>query len=139
MSIRIVVADDHTLVREVLCSFLADQPDMDVVGQAGDGATAMELAMKLEPDVIVMDIGMPPVLSGLEATRWIRKTRPNVKIIALSMHDDTAYVVEMLRAGAHGYMLKDGDLEELLIAIRTVARGETYVGAGVYTDQPARP
>jgi two-component system response regulator NreC len=87
--------------------------------------------MKLQPDVIIMDVSMPPVLSGLEATRWIRATWPGVKVIALSMYAGRRYVAEMLKAGAHGYLLKDADFDELLTAIRAVAEGKTYVGAGV--------
>ncbi len=137
MSIRIIVADDHTLVRETLSEFLQQQEDLEVVGQALNGEAAMELTMKLQPDVIVMDVSMPPVLSGLEATRWIRSAWPNVKIIALSMHAETTYVAAMLDAGAQGYLLKDSECDELLTAIRAVAEGKTYVGAGVDTSRAA--
>ena len=133
MATRIIVADDHTLIREALTKFLQEQEDMEVVGQAADGEAVMELTMKLQPDVIIMDVSMPPVLSGLEATRWIRTTWPGVKVIALSMYAGRRYVAEMLKAGAHGYLLKDADFDELLVAIRAVAAGQTYVGAGVDT------
>lgn len=129
--IRIVIAEDHTIIRETLGKFLAQQQDMEVVGQAKDGDGAMELVATLQPHVVIMDISMPPVLSGLEATRWICKSWPHVKVIALSMHADRQYVDKMLKAGAKGYMLKDADLEELLTAVRTVADGGTYVCAGV--------
>jgi len=128
--IRIAIAEDHTIIREALSKFLQQQEDMEVVGQAKDGDGAMELAATLQPDVIIMDISMPPVLSGLEATRWICNTWPSVKVIALSMHSHKQYVDEMFRAGARGYMLKDADFDELLVAIRTVAEGGTYVSAG---------
>jgi len=128
--IRIVVAEDHTLIREAISNFLKEQPDIEVVGQAKDGEGAMELAAKLQPDVIVMDISMPPVLSGLEATRWICTTWPDVKVIALSMHSHKQYVDQMLKAGARGYMLKDGDFEELLTAIHEVVEGRIYVSVG---------
>ncbi len=131
MAIRIVVADDHTPIREALSKFLQEQEDMEVVGQAADGDAVMELTMKLQPDVIIMDVSMPPVLSGLEATRWIRATWPSVKVIALSMYAGRRYVAEMLKAGAHGYLLTDADFDELLAAIRAVVEGKTYVGTGV--------
>jgi DNA-binding NarL/FixJ family response regulator len=129
--IRIVVAEDHTIIREALTKFLQQQEDMEIVGQAKDGDGAMELAASLQPDVIIMDISMPPVLSGLEATRWICSTWPDVKVIALSMHSHRQYVDQMFKAGARGYMLKDGDFDELMAAIRTVAAGGTYVSSGV--------
>lgn len=129
--IRIVVAEDHTIIREALSKFLQQQEGMEVVGQAKDGDGAMELAASLQPDVIIMDISMPPVLSGLEATRWICGTWPGVKVIALSMHSHRQYVDQMFKAGARGYMLKDGDFDELLLAVRTVAGGGTYVSSGV--------
>ena len=131
MAIRIIVADDHTLIRETLSDFLQEQEDMEVVGRAADGDGVMELTAQLQPDVVIMDVSMPPVLSGLEATRWIRATWPGVKVIALSMYAGKRYVAEMLKAGAHGYLLKDADFDELLAAIRAVAEGKTYVGAGV--------
>ncbi len=129
--IRIVIAEDHTIIREALGKFLQQQEDMEVVGQAKDGDGAMELAATLQPDVIIMDISMPPVLSGLEATRWICSTWPQVKVIALSMHSHRQYVDQMLKAGAKGYMLKDADFDELLTAVRTVADGGTYISPGV--------
>jgi DNA-binding NarL/FixJ family response regulator len=134
--IRIVIAEDHTIIREALGKFLQQQEDMEVVGQAKDGDGAMELAATLQPDVIIMDISMPPVLSGLEATRWICSAWPQVKVIALSMHSHRQYVEQMLKAGAKGYMLKDADFDELLTAVRTVADGGTYISAGV-TDPAA--
>jgi len=135
MAIRIIVADDHTLIREALSKFLQEQEGMEVVGQAANGDAVMELTMKLQPDVIIMDVSMPPVLSGLEATRWIRTTWPGVKVIALSMYAGKRYVTEMLKAGASGYLLKDADFEELLTAIHAVADGKTYVGTGVDAGQ----
>jgi two-component system response regulator NreC len=135
MSIRIIVADDHTLVRETLSDLLQQQKDMEVIGRAADGDAVMEMTMRLRPDVIVMDVSMPPVLSGLEATRWIHAAWPDVKIIALSIHAEKAYVAEMLKAGAQGYLLKDGEFDDLLIAIRAVAEGRTYLGTGVEAGQ----
>jgi two-component system response regulator NreC len=129
--IRIVIAEDHTIIREALGKFLQQQEDMEVVGQAKDGDGAMELAATLQPDVVIMDISMPPVLSGLEATRWICSAWPQVKVIALSMHSHRQYVDQMLKAGAKGYMLKDADFDELLTAVRTVADGGIYISPGV--------
>ena len=127
MAIRIVVAEDHTLIRKTLSASLQQQEDMEVVGQAANGDAAMELAAKLQPDIVIMDVSMPPVLSGLEATRWICSTWPEVKVIGLSMHSHKQYVAEMLKAGARGYLLKDTEFDELLTAIRTVAEGKTYI------------
>jgi len=129
--IRIVIAEDHTIIREALGKFLQQQEDMEVVGQAKDGDGAMELTSTLQPDIVIMDISMPPVLSGLEATRWICNSWPHVKVIALSMHSHKQYVDEMFKAGAKGYLLKDADFDELLTAVRTVADGGTYVSAGI--------
>jgi len=131
MAIRIIVAEDHTLIREALGQFLQQQEDIEVVGQARDGDAAMELTGQLQPDVVLMDVSMPPVLSGLEATRWICTTWPRVKVIALSMHAAKQYVAEMLKAGARGYMLKDAGYDELLAAIRVVAKGGIYLSPGI--------
>jgi two-component system response regulator NreC len=127
MSIRILLADDHTIVLQGLSRFLQEQEDMEVVGQAKDGYTAVELARELAPDVVVMDISMPG-LNGIDATRLICSENPEVKVIGLSMHSARRYVQEMYRAGARGYLLKDCDFEELLSAIRAVAGGGTYFG-----------
>jgi DNA-binding NarL/FixJ family response regulator len=137
MAIRIIVADDHTLIRETLSDFLQEQEDMEVVGRAADGDAVMELTAQLQPDVVIMDISMPPVLSGLEATRWICATWPNTRVIALSMYAHRRYVMEMLKAGARGYLLKDADFDELLTAIREVVAGKTYVSVGVDTGETA--
>jgi DNA-binding NarL/FixJ family response regulator len=139
MAIRILLADDDTLVRETLGSFLQGQKDMEVVGQAEDGSTALGLAEQLQPDLVIMDVSMPPILSGLEATRWICGNWPNVKVIALSMHKQKQYVSEMLKAGARGYLLKDCESEELLAAIRAVARGEIYVSSEIDISKPTNP
>jgi len=131
MAIRILLADDHKLIREALTRFLESQADMEVVGEAKDGVTAVELTEQLHPDIVVMDVSMPPVLSGLEATRWICGRWPDIKVIALSMHKHKPYVEEMFKAGARGYLLKDADYDELLTAIQTVAAGGVYVSPGV--------
>jgi DNA-binding NarL/FixJ family response regulator len=143
MAIRVVVADDQTLIREALSAVLREQADMEVVGQAADGDAVMELTAHLQPDVIVMDVSMPPVLSGLEATRWICATWPRVKVIALSMYGAPPYVAAMLKAGARGYLLKDVSLDDLPAAVRAVAEGKTYVSPALdislVTSQKHRP
>jgi len=130
MSIRIVLADDHAIVRHGLSRAMQQEDDMEVVGQASDGHTTVELARELAPDIVVMDISMPD-LNGIEATREIRREAPGVKVIALSMHSAKRYVTEMFRAGASGYLLKDCDFDELTRAIRTVADGKTYVSPSI--------
>jgi DNA-binding NarL/FixJ family response regulator len=125
-SIRLVLADDHTIVRHSLTRALQHEGDMVVVGQAEDGRATVELARTLCPDIVVMDISMPD-LNGIEATREIRQELPSVKVIALSMYSAEPYVTGMFQAGASGYLLKDCSLDELTQAIRTVAGGKTYV------------
>jgi DNA-binding NarL/FixJ family response regulator len=127
---KILLADDHTLLREGIASLLATQPDLAVVGAAMDGHEAIERARELAPDVVVMDITMPG-LNGMDATRRILDARPGTKVIALSMHADRRYVYAMLKAGAAGYLLKNAASDELIHAVRTVAAGGTYVSAGV--------
>jgi DNA-binding NarL/FixJ family response regulator len=125
MSIRILLADDHTIVLQGLSRFLREQADMEVVGQAKDGLATVELTRELSPDVVIMDISMPG-LSGIEATRKIHSEKPDIRIIGLSMHAAKRYVQEMYKAGARGYLLKDCDFDELIDAIHTVAGGGTY-------------
>ena len=125
MSIRILLADDHTIVLQGLSRFLREQEGMEVVGQAKDGPATVELARSLVPDIVIMDISMPG-LSGIEATRLIHGEKPEIKIIGLSMHAAKRYVQEMYKAGAKGYLLKDCDFDELVAAIRTVAAGGMY-------------
>lgn len=139
MSIRILLADDHTIVLQGLSRFLREQEGMEVVGQAKDGLATVELARELGPDIIIMDISMPG-LSGVEATRRIHTEKPDIKIIGLSMHAAKRYVQEMYRAGARGYLLKDCDFDELVTAIQTVAAGGTYFAgefAGVAAQEAA--
>ncbi len=138
MAIRVVIADDQVVIREALSTLLREEADIEVVGQAADGDSVMELTASLQPDVIVMDVQMPPTLSGLEATRWICATWPKVKVIALSMYDTGAYVAAMLKAGARGYLLKDVIAEDLAAAVRAVAQGQTYISPSLKVDPALR-
>jgi DNA-binding NarL/FixJ family response regulator len=130
MSIRIVLADDHKILRAGLRAMIVEQPDMEVVGEAENGRVAVNLARTLSPDVVVMDIGMPD-LNGIEATRQIVAEVPGVKIIGLSMYSDRRYVAGLFGAGASGYLLKDIEFEELIEAIQAVVAGQVYVSSGV--------
>ena len=128
--IRILLADDHAVVRQGFKMILAAQPDMEIVGEAGNGREAVELAEKLRPEVVVMDVSMPE-LNGIEATRRLAASTPHTRVVALSMHKDSVYVREILRAGARGYLLKDSISSDLLAAVRAIARGEGYLSPGV--------
>ena len=128
--IHILLADDHAVVRQGFKMILAAQPDMEIVGEAGNGREAVELAGQLQPDVVVMDVAMPE-LNGLEATRRLAEVSPRSRVLALSMHKDSVYVREILRAGARGYLLKDAISSDLLAAVRAVSRGEGYLSPGV--------
>jgi two-component system, NarL family, response regulator NreC len=126
MSVQILIADDHKLMREGLSSLLGQQADIVVVAQANNGREAVQLAEKHRPDVVVMDVSMPD-LNGIDATRQIIARTTKTKVIALSMHSDRQFVTEMFRAGAKGYLLKDSAFEELASAILKVAREEACV------------
>jgi len=126
VSIRIIIADDHQIVRQGLKVLLEKEPDMEVVGEAEDGPSTVKMAKQLAPHVILMDIKMPD-LNGIEATRQILSDLPDVKIIALSMYPDQRFVTNMLRSGARGYILKDCAFEELIQAIRMVMADKTYL------------
>ncbi len=128
--IRILLADDHSLVRHGFRMILSAQPDMEIAGEAGNGKEAVELAQKLKPDVVVMDVAMPE-LNGIEATRRLIELSPRTRVLALSMHKDAVYVREILRAGARGYLLKDSADADLIAAVRAVAKGEGYLSPGV--------
>lgn len=126
MSIRILLVDDHKIVREGVCALLERQPDMEVVAEAEDGHRAVNLVQELLPDVVIMDIAMP-VLNGIEATRQIVAKHPGIKVLILSIHSDSLLVTEAMRAGASGYMLKDCAFEELVCAIHAVVSNQTYL------------
>ncbi len=129
-SIRLLVADDHTMVRQGLTQICGAEPDMEVVGQAADGQEACRLAGLVQPDVVVMDINMP-VLDGVQATRHISETSPRIGVIILTMYRQDQYVFEAIKAGARAYLLKDADSDELLRAIRAVAAGEALLDSGI--------
>lgn len=129
-SIKILLADDHTIVRQGLKLILSAHPDLQVIGEAANGKEAVELASKLKPDVILMDVAMPD-LNGIEATRRIVEAQPRLKVLVLSMHKEAVYVREILRAGARGYILKDAIDTELLSAVRSVAKGDGYISPAV--------
>jgi len=140
MSIRILLADDHAIVRDGLARSLQQQENMEVVGEAKDGLTTVELARELSPDLIVMDIGMPD-LNGIEATREILREYPEMKVIGLSMHSGKRFITEMFKAGAKGYLPKDCEFDELLEAIQAVMDGKTYLSpsiTGVVVDNYVR-
>ncbi len=126
MSIRIVIADDHKILRDGVRFLLEKQAGMKVVGETGDGRTAVRLSKELSPNVVVMDVAMPD-LNGVDATRQIIARSPDIKVIALSMHSERHFVVEMFRAGASGYALKESAFEELETAIHTVIAGKRYL------------
>ncbi len=136
MTIRILLADDHQIIREGLRSLLTDQKDIEVVAEADTGRSALNYVEKLHPDVVLMDIAMPDI-NGIEATRQIKAANPEIRILALSMHSDQRFVGDMLRAGASGYLLKDCAGAELVQAIRTVHAGKVYLSpsiAGIVTE-----
>ena len=122
---KILLADDHKVLRSGLRRILEEQTDLEVVGEAADGREAVELAGQLHPDIVVMDIGMPK-MNGMEATRQIMQRNPKLNVLILSMYSDENYVVQTLRAGARGYLLKDSAEDELIYAVRTVNSGVPY-------------
>jgi two-component system response regulator NreC len=124
--LRVLLADDHALIRDGLGSLIDAQPDMQVVGGAADGREALELAAETSPDIVLMDVSMP-VLDGIQATRRLKLERPAVKVLALTAYDNRAYLAQLLEAGASGYVLKRMAAKGLIEAIRVVAAGGTYL------------
>jgi DNA-binding NarL/FixJ family response regulator len=124
--VRIVVTDDHTLIRRGIVGLLDAQPDMEVVGEAGNTHEALERVAALSPDVVLMDIAMPDG-NGIDAAREMKKRFPGVQVLMLTVHDREDYLFQALRAGAAGYILKGADVQDLLLAVRTVHRGEVYL------------
>jgi DNA-binding NarL/FixJ family response regulator len=133
MSIRILLADDHRILRQGVRAMLSAEPDFEVVAEAQDGRTAVELAERLNPNVVVMDIGMPD-LNGIEATRQIVDRVPGVRVIALSAYADRRLIAEILKAGASGYLLKESAFEELAEAIRTAAAKKVYLSPHIAAE-----
>ena len=130
MTIKIVLADNHRIVREGLALLLAGEPDMQVVGEAEGYSTTLKLIQEFSPQVVILDISMPDV-NGVEATRRILSQYPRIKVIGLSMHSDSLFVLNMLNAGASGYLLKDCALEELVKAILTVVNQKIYLSSSL--------
>jgi two-component system, NarL family, response regulator NreC len=130
MSIKIILADDHAVLRHGLSKSFQNEKDMEVIAQAKDGRTTVELVRELKPDVVIMDIGMPD-LNGIEATRQIKQEHPKVKVIGLSMHSSKNFIIEMFRAGAVGYLLKDCEFDELVNAVRLVVTNKTYISPAI--------
>jgi len=130
VSIRILLADDHAIVRDGLRALLERQPEMIVVAEAADGTQAVELATRESPDVAVLDVAMPG-LNGIEAARRIVAARPRTAVLMLSMHMDESYVLRSFRAGAKGYLLKDGPREDILCAVRAAAQGRPFVAGRI--------
>ena len=128
--IRVLLAEDHTIVRQGISALLRSEPDIEVVGEAADGLEALELAKKLIPDVVLMDIAMRN-LNGLEATRKIKKLFPHTKVLVLTMYDNEEWIFQILRVGASGYLIKDSAMTELTSAIRAVHQGDSYLSPSI--------
>ena len=128
MGIRIVLADDHRIVRDGLCALLAREKDIELIGQADDGLGAVRLARELRPDIVVTDVSMPG-LNGVEATRRIRADEPSVRVLCLSVHAESRMVLAVLEAGASGYVLKDCSYDELALAIRKAMADQIHLSA----------
>jgi DNA-binding NarL/FixJ family response regulator len=128
--VRILLADDHTVVRQGLRKLLEERPDWEVIAEAGDGREAVRLAEQLKPDVAILDVAMP-LLNGIEATRHITRRVPSTRVLVLSMHADEAYVTQILQAGATGYLLKDSADVDLLKAVGEAARGKSFFSPAI--------
>src|SRR5512135_3309180 len=127
---RILIADDHDVVRSGLRMLLRSWPDFSIVAEAADGEEAVELAAKHKPDVVFMDISMP-VLGGIEATKKIKEDNPDARVIILTVHEDEEYVHQMLRAGASGYLLKNASKKDIFDAVQSALSGERFFSAGI--------
>ncbi len=130
--IRVLLAEDHTIVRKGIRSLLDDEAQIEVVGEAGDGREALEKVEDLHPDIVLMDIAMPH-MNGLEATRQIKKLFPEVKVIVLTMYTNEEYIFQMLQVGATGYLVKQSAPSELILAIQSVFRGDSYLSPAIST------
>ena len=127
---KIVIAEDHTILREGLRALLSSTPDLEVIGEAENGRAAVQCVENLKPDLVLMDISMPKT-SGMDAIREIKKRFPDTKILTLTIHDEDEYILATLQAGADGYILKDATQAELMMAIKTVLMGKSYLSPGV--------
>jgi DNA-binding NarL/FixJ family response regulator len=127
---RIIIAEDHTILREGLRALVSASPDFEVVGEAEDGREAIRRTEQLEPDLVLMDLSMPK-MNGMEAIREIKKRQPRTKILALTVHKTEEFILAVLQAGANGYVLKDATSTELMMAIRSVLEGKCYLSPGV--------
>ena len=128
--LKILLADDHTIVRKGLVSILENTPDIRVIAEAGDGREALNLVEKLQPELVLMDISMPS-LNGLEATKQIKKRFPKIKVVILTMHINEQYIFELIKVGASGYVIKKAAPDELIMAIKAVAAGEQFFSPAV--------
>jgi DNA-binding NarL/FixJ family response regulator len=128
--IRVLLAEDHTIVRQGIAALLGTESDMEVVGEASNGLEAIELAKKLSPEVILMDIGMRQ-LNGLEATREIKRLFPSMKILILTMYENEEWIFQILKAGASGYLIKDSAMTDLTSALRAVYQGDSYLSPSI--------
>src|SRR5437870_5609584 len=128
--IRVLIADDHRVVREGLAAIMRESGDLEVLGEARDGQEAVEKARELQPDVILMDVSMPR-MTGVEATRAIKRESPHIGIVALTMYDEEKYIFDLVRAGATGYLLKDSDSAQIISAIRSIYKGESLIHPSV--------
>ncbi len=124
--IKVVIADDHAVVREGIKMILGREPDIEIVGEANNGREALDLVATSKPSVVVMDISMPE-MGGIEATKRVKEAWPKVNVLALTMHEDESYVFQLLKAGASGYVLKRGAAQDLVQAIRSASRGEAFL------------
>lgn len=140
-AIRLLVVDDHTIVREGIVSMLEETGECEVVAQAADGAQALDLALKTRPDVVVTDLSMPR-LSGLEVVKRVREQLPGTRTLVLTVHEEDEYIIPIIRAGANGFLNKDTSVSELMTAIKTIFNGQPYLGeraAKAVASQQQRP
>ncbi|MCD9188317.1 MAG: response regulator transcription factor [Pyrinomonadaceae bacterium] len=142
--LRILIAEDHVSVREGFRFIIESQADMEVIGEAGDGRAAIEMARKLNPDIVLMDISMPK-LNGMKAAATLKRVAPEIKILTLTRHTDTAFLQELLQSGVSGYVLKQSASEEILRALRAIGKGGSYLDPAItgkvfddYVDKHSR-